>query len=36
MASVDSSISLEQSEGILSFGGYLAIMLLGHHLRLTS
>lgn len=35
MDSADSSISLEQSEGILSFGEYLAIMLLGHQLLLT-
>lgn len=36
MDSVDSSVSLDQSKGILSFRGYLAIMLLGHQLLLTS
>lgn len=35
MDSADSSINLEESERILSFGDYLAIMLLGRQLLLT-
>lgn len=36
MNGVDSSVNLEQSERILSFGGFLAVTLLGHQLLLTS